>query len=155
MASSCVRHALVVSWALFALAPNTTRAAEPSFAVIAAADATGHRLSKETVALIFTRKQLFWEDRLRIQPVNLPSTHPLRRAFSQVILGSSPEGFEDYWREMYFQGVLPPHVVGSEEAVALFVESTPGGIGYVSTCIPARKVVVVYVSGSSLPVCLK
>lgn len=153
MASSCVTRALVVSWAFFALAPGAARAAEPSFAVIAAADATGHRLTREAVALIFTRKQLFWEDRSRVQPVNLPPTHPLRRAFSQVVLENPPEGFEDYWREMYFQGVLPPHVVASEEAVALFVESTPGGIGYVSTCIPTQKVVVVYASGNTLPPC--
>jgi hypothetical protein len=41
---------------------------------------------------------------------------------------------EDYWREQYFHGVLPPRVLESEQAVALFVGATPGAIGYVASC---------------------
>jgi hypothetical protein len=53
---------------------------------------------------------------------------------------------------MYFHGVLPPHVLASEEAVILFVSSTPGAIGYVSGCVPEHKVNVVLMVGE-LPAC--
>jgi hypothetical protein len=125
-----------------------------AFAVIVAADTLEHRLSRESASLIFRRKQTFWENGKRIQPVNLPPAHPLRRAFSQCILGQEPQAMEDYWREMYFHGVLPPHVVASEEAVILFVLSTPGAIGYVSTCPTDPRVNVVLTVGD-VPNCPK
>jgi ABC-type phosphate transport system substrate-binding protein len=117
------------------------------FAVIAAPGVSDHRLTRETVSLIFRRKQNYWESGSRIQPVNLPPAHPLRHVFSQAVLGQPPEGMEEYWREMYFHGVLPPHVLASEEAVILFVSSTPGAIGYISTCPPERKLNIVLLVG--------
>jgi ABC-type phosphate transport system substrate-binding protein len=135
-----------------ALAMPAASANELPFAVIAAPGATGHPLTRESVALIFRRKQTYWENGTRIQPVNLPPAHPLRRAFSRTILGHSPEALEDYWREMYFHGVLPPHVLDSEEAVILFVRATPGAIGYVSTCVPDHGVDVVFTVGD-MPAC--
>jgi ABC-type phosphate transport system substrate-binding protein len=140
---------LLALWLALAL---PAAAADLPFAVIAASDVTTPHLTRESVALIFRRKQNYWENGTRIQPVNLPPTHPLRRAFSRTILGHAPEALEDYWREMYFHGVLPPHVLASEEAVILFVGSTPGAIGYVSTCIPEHRVSVVLTVGD-VPAC--
>lgn len=138
-----------------ALAAGTSWAAEQSFVVVATPGATAdRRLTREIVARIFLRKQNFWPQGARIQPVNLPATHPMRRLFSQSVLGSAPEALEDYWRDMYFHGVLPPHVLSSEEAVILFVGSTPGAIGYVSTCTAAQKLSVVLVVGD-VPDCQK
>lgn len=133
--------------ALLALPVTGLHGAERAFAVIAAPGASDHRLSRESVALIFKRKQNFWESGSRIQPVNLPPNHPLRQTFSQSILGQAPEALEEYWREMYFHGVLPPHVLASEEAVILFVNSTPGAIGYISACPPERKLNIVLLVG--------
>ncbi len=139
---------------IFCLALNLSGAigAEHSFAVIAAPGTTENRLSRETIAQIFKRKQNYWENGIKIQPVNLPPTHPVRRLFSQSILGHQPEALEDYWREMYFHGVLPPHVLASEEAVVLFVSSTPGAIGYVANCLPEHRVSVVLQVGE-MPTC--
>ena len=141
---------------MFYLSPGLPAAwaADRPFAVIAAPGATEHHLTRETVSLIFRRKQNYWESGSRIQPVNLPTTHPLRRSFSQSILGQPPEAMEDFWREMYFHGVLPPHVVASEEAVILFVAATPGAIGYISACPLDRKVNVV-LSFGEVPNCPK
>lgn len=141
---------LLALCAAAALRVGAVAAAEPGFLVVAAPGAPGtgeRRLSRDAVARIFLRKQNFWENGLRNQPANLPANHPLRRQFSQALLGSPPEALEDYWRDMYFHGVLPPHVLASEEAVVLFVTSTPGAIGYVSSCAAARKLVVVLVVG--------
>ena len=145
----------LLATALLALAiavPDAWSADRP-FAVITA-PGVEHRPSRESISLIFKRKQKYWENGTRIQPVNLPAAHPLRRAFSQNLLGQLPEDMEEYWRERYFHGVLPPHVLESEEAVILFVSSTPGAIGYVSNCIPEQGVSVVLMVGE-LPTCPK
>jgi hypothetical protein len=125
-----------------------------TFAVIAAPGTQQTVLSRETVAQIFLHKLNFWPDGSRIHPVNLPAEHPLRTTFSQIILGATPDQFDSYWREMYFHGVVPPHVVASEAAMLLFIQSTPGAIGYVSSCIPARNIEVVLTVGN-LPRCPK
>jgi ABC-type phosphate transport system substrate-binding protein len=136
---------------ILALAMPDAWAVERPFAVIAASGATEQPLTRESISQIFRRKQTYWENGTRIQPVNLPPAHPLRRTFSQSILGKPPEALEEYWREMYFHGVLPPHVLASEEAVILFVSSTPGAIGYVSDCVPEHKVNVVLMVGEVPP----
>lgn len=136
------------------LAPAPAQAAAPPFVVIVAADVDERSLSRETLSFIFQRKQNFWKNGKRIQPVNLPPAHALRRAFSECVLGQEPEALGDYWREMYFHGVLPPHVLESEEAVVLFVNSTPGAIGYVSACMPNMHAKVVFTVGDA-PNCPK
>jgi hypothetical protein len=137
-----------------ALAVPNVWAVDRPFAVITAPGVTEHRPTREFISLIFRRKQKYWENGTRIQPVNLPTSHPLRRTFSQNILGYPPEALEEYWREMYFHGVLPPYVLASEEAVILFVSATPGAIGYVSACVPEHGVDVVLMVGE-LPTCPK
>ena len=140
-----------LSLCLFLIMGNSWAIDRP-FAVITGPGTTEGQLSHASVSLIFRRKQNFWENGTRIQPVNLPAAHPLRRSFSQTILGHLPEAMEDYWREMYFHGILPPHVLASEEAVVLFVSSTPGAIGYISNCLPEHRVNVVLIVGE-LPSC--
>jgi hypothetical protein len=145
---------LLTSMLIYGLAISDAWASERSFAVITSPSATESRLTRESISLIFKRKQIYWENGTRIQPVNLPPLNQLRRAFSQNIFGHPPESMEDYWREMYFHGILPPHVLASEEAVIIFVTSTPGAIGYVSTCVPEHRVNVVLMVGE-VPSCLK
>lgn len=123
--------------------PGSTTA----FAVIAAPGSAPQHLTPRVAALIYRRKQTYWEDGARVQPVNLPAANALRQAFSQCILGETPNAMENYWREMYYHGVLPPHVVDSEQAVVLFVASTPGAIGYVSACPKDIDVNVMFTVG--------
>ena len=124
------------------------------FAVVVAHGTVDAHLSTRAVALIFRLKQTHWADGTRTQPVNLPVSSALRQAFSQCILGEAPESMENYWREMYFHGVLPPHVVDSEQAVLLFVASTPGAVGYVSSCPKDAAVDVVFTVGD-MPNCAR
>jgi ABC-type phosphate transport system substrate-binding protein len=138
---------LIVSLLCLTLPSSGLLAADRPFAVIIAPGTTDHRLTRETVSMIFKRKQNYWESGMRIQPINLPPANALRQSFSQVVLGQVPEAMEDYWREMYFHGVLPPHVVASEEAVILFVGATPGAIGYISACPIERKLNIVLLVG--------
>jgi hypothetical protein len=113
-------------------------------AVIVAPASPAATLSGADLALVYRRKKLFVAGQ-RVQPVNLPSGHPLRRFFSLQILQRSPEELEDYWRDLYFNGVFPPFVLASEEAVMRFVANTPGAVGYVPMCLVDRRVTVVAV----------
>jgi ABC-type phosphate transport system substrate-binding protein len=119
-------------------------AAGPPMAVVVA---PGHArtVAREDLALIYLRKKTFWSDGTRVQAVNLPASSPLRNEFSHAVLGSSLEELDAYWANLYFHGVSPPFVLGSEEAVVRFIAETPGAIGYVSFCKADARVAVVLV----------
>lgn len=123
---------------------RTCHGADAGVAVIMAADAAPGRWNQAALAQVFRQKKRFDDHGQRLYGVNLPATHPLRRAFSQQVLGHSPEDMDDYWRDMYFHGILPPYVLASEEAVIRFVAATPGAIGYVSACLADRRVSVIF-----------
>ncbi len=139
---SLARAALLACGALAAIA-GTAWAAEGRLVVIVAAHAApAGGLSLDELGQIYRRKQQFLGS-LRVQPINLPAQHPLRRFFSQQVLHKTPEDLEDYWRDQYFNGVSPPFVLASEEAMIRFVASTPGAVGYVSHCLADKRVAVV------------
>ena len=107
---------------------------EETLAVIVAPSQAGRLAGLADLALVYRRKRLLWESGERMQPVNLPPEHPLRRVFTQRVLGTTPQGMAEYWSAMYFHGISPPHVMASEEAVLRFVAETPGALGYVYAC---------------------
>ncbi len=130
------------------LCPETAPATDEVLAIIAE---PGHAkgLKKEELSLIYKRKKLFWSDGSRVQPVNLPASNPLRRIFSQSVLGASPEDLEKYWNDIYFHGISPPFVLSSEQAVTHFVLETPGAIGYLPFCsVPAHVEIVLVINAS-------
>jgi hypothetical protein len=137
--------ALVAAAALWAACAGTGRAApQPAIAVIVGRHPVPTApLNPTLVAGIFARKRLLWDDRSPIVAVNLPAAHPLRRDFSVWLFRRTPEEMQDYWNDQYFHGVLPPPVLASEEAVLRFVASTPGAIGYVSSCVADHRVEVI------------
>lgn len=148
--------------ALFAVPMLPLRAEEfahpPVIAIVAAAhqEAGDLQLAAGKLKLIYLRKQLYWPNGKRIFPVNLQTEHVLRRAFSQGVLGSLPAEQVDYWNGLYFNGIRPPHVVNSEEAVMRYVAQTPGAIGYVDACkVDERVQPLLWLSGdrvlSALP----
>lgn len=111
-------------------------------AIIAHHDLPHRHLSKTEVNLIFWRKKLFWGNGERIQPVNLPANHPMRDQFSNLVMGVATDSQSDYWNELYYHGVKPPHVVQSPEGVLRYVSDTPGAIGYVNACLVDSRVKV-------------
>lgn len=129
-----------VLWLLLSAAAIAPAHAEPAdvastvIAVVVSADRAAESLDLDDVELIFKRKRQFWGDGQRIQPVNLPPEHPLRQRFTRSVLHLSPELQQDYWNEQYFQGVRPPHMLRSEDAVVRFLLETAGAIGYLPYC---------------------
>jgi hypothetical protein len=142
--------ALALACALAGLGLAGAARAESRVAVIVAAGGPGTPWPLDDLALIYRRKKQFVGP-ARVQPINLPAQHPLRQFFSQQVLHKSPEELEDYWRDMYFNGISPPFVLASEEAVIRFVASTPGAVGYVSQCAVDRRVTVVAVLDGGPP----
>jgi hypothetical protein len=135
---------------LLALCGAATAAADNRVAVIAMPGAQPTALSTEDLALVYRRRKQFVGGQ-RVQPLNLPSAHPLRRFFSQQVLQRSPEELEDHWRDLYFNGIFPPFVLASEEAVLRFVATTPGAVGYVPLCLVDKRVAVVAVIDGGPP----
>ena len=129
-------HILILLSAMLMAGFAIAKGRQPVIAVIVDKKQTNAdlKLSTKNLNLIYWRKQLFWPSGVRIKPVNLRSQNPLRIQFSQTTLGSNPNAQIDYWNGQYFNGILPPHSVDSEEAVIRYVAKTKGAIGYVDAC---------------------
>ena len=124
--------------------PTYGQGGPPGIAVVVGHNVTASEPVSSTLVLgMFARKRLFWSDHAAVVPVNLAASHPLRRAFSLAVFKKTPEQLQDYWNDQYFHGVLPPPVLASEEAVLRFVASTPGAVGYVSTCSVDKRIDVI------------
>lgn len=132
---------LVIS-ALLVLA-STAWAAQPQIAIITALDGPQLTLDQNTVRNVYLKKIFVDGKGQRLTPVNLPSRAPMRVAFSHALLHMDDTQLQDYWDQQYFQGVSPPYVLGSADAVLRFVATTPGAIGYVEACQADASVRVV------------
>ncbi|HKJ01987.1 MAG TPA: hypothetical protein VJ997_06015 [Longimicrobiales bacterium] len=88
-------------------------------------------VNAEIVRRLFLVRQRFWPDGAQAHPVNLPASSPVRERFSRAAFGQGVKDMAPYWNDRYFHGTRPPPTVASEAAVILFLERTPGGVGYV------------------------
>lgn len=105
--------------------------AADTIAVIVHPDVARTTMGMAEVRRIFLRREQFWPDQRRVEPVNLPASSAVRDAFSRRVLGRAPRDLAAYWNDLYFHGTAPPAVLDSERATLLFVARTPGAIGYV------------------------
>ncbi len=117
---------------------------------------TGHdtpfkNASNKQLENVFLRKTLLNEAGISWIPLNLNPDDPIRQAFSQALFNRLPEALEPYWNEQYFQGITPPYVVASEEAVLRFVAGTRGAIGYILPCHLDKRVKVVFKLSTQYP----
>ena len=150
-----MRLGATIAVGLLLAALGRAGAAEPTPAIaIVTAPGPARALDLAQLALVFRRKKLVWSDGLRVTPVNLQATDPLRLLFTRVVLGTSPPELERYWNDMYFHGISPPHVLASQEAVLRFVSQTPGAVGYVSACEVDARVQVVLALTAAGPIAM-
>ena len=121
---------LVAVCAFLALASRAVGADELELAIIVHPSRSG-ALTRETVQRIYLKRQRFWEDGRAIVAINQEVATPAREVFTRRVFGDEAARLPAYWNEQYFHGVLPPIILGSEEAVVRYVASRPDAIGYV------------------------
>jgi ABC-type phosphate transport system substrate-binding protein len=107
-------------------------AADQTFVVVVHPDVKGEQIHRAILSAIFMRQAASWEDGLACQPVDQSMSSPRRAAFSEAVLQTPIAGVRRLWQTKISEGVEPPPVKASDQAVIDFVKSTRGAIGYVS-----------------------
>ena len=103
----------------------------PPLAVVVGKNSPIRSVTLDTVRDVFLRRQRLWPDGSRTMPVNLPADSPERREFSRRVLGRLPVELVDYWNRLYFDGIRPPLVLRSPDAVCAYVATEPAALAYV------------------------
>ena len=124
-----VVSALVLSLALPALA-----AAADDFVVIVHPSVTGASIRRPDLAAVFLKKAARWGSGGSAIPVDQSGTSPVRKSFSEAVLGMPVAAAVQYWQKQMFETrpLRPPAVRGSDAEVIAFVAKTEGAVGYVS-----------------------
>jgi len=140
------RYALLL-WLAWVLPAGLSAAPDngdrPALAIIVAADAPDLPAEHTRLARIYQRRLTLDRQGKRLVPVNLPAIHVLRRTLTRFLFGKTPQQLTAYWNRRYFEGVSPPYVLDSQEAVLRFVATTAGAVGYVADCRVDQRVRVV------------
>jgi hypothetical protein len=120
---------------LVSVADGVSSAAEPEaggpIAIVVGAESDIHGVTLDTLRELYLRRQRLWPSGESAMPVNLPADSTLRGAFSKRVLGRTPADLESYWRRMYFDGIRPPLVLKTSQAVCAYVATEGSAIGYV------------------------
>jgi ABC-type phosphate transport system substrate-binding protein len=123
--------------------------AEERLAVIVSADRTAE-LSLDEVAQIFLKKRRFWHAGESIVPVNRNATSAAREVFTKLVFHQEARFLQTYWNRQYYDGILPPVTLASDEAVKRFVAREPNAIGYIDETLVDDSVRVVLVLDSTV-----
>jgi len=94
------------------------------------------------IAAIYLLRVTTWPDGSHIVPVNREAGSRIRQEFTARVLQQDNAELAIYWNEMHFQGMMPPLVQESEQAVIAFIRNVPGSIGYISESAPPLDVKV-------------
>jgi len=147
LAALCVLYAGIYTHTGFAEEAHTLAVIVSSNPQLAATQ----QLATHDLSLIYWCKKQYWQDGIRIHPVNLHAEHILRLSFSKTVLGNLPNEQADYWNGLYFHGINPPNSLQSQEAVIRYVATTKGAIGYIDACkLDDRVKPVLWISNNTI-----
>ena len=99
-------------------------------AIIANKNLPISKLNENEVRKIFLKKKMFIKGK-KLVPVNLDADSKVRQLFQKYILKMDNEDYSLYWNKKYFNGIKPPIVLSSQEAVIKFIKKVNNSIGYV------------------------
>lgn len=134
-----VLAALVLAGALLCAAQ--AGAADFKLIVHPSNPATG--LSRDEVEAMFLQKTTQWPGGAKVVPVD-QAEGALYADFCQAIFGKPASAMKAYWQQKIFSGrAIPPVSKSGDAAVAAFVASYPGAIGYLSEGAAAGEAKVV------------
>lgn len=81
----------------------------------------------------FLKKITRWQDGSTIRPVDQNLDSPVRRVFTEDVLGRTVAAVRNGWEQAIFDGRdVPPPELDSDAEVVDYVLRNPGAIGYVS-----------------------
>lgn len=125
------------------LIAGLVQAADPepagAIAVVVGIGSTVKDVTVDTLRELYLRRRRVWPDGDRVIPVNLPPDTDVRETFSKRVLGRSPRDLASYWNRRYFEGIRPPVVLRSADAVCAYVAVEPTAIGYLPLADVDRK----------------
>ena len=127
------RTLVLVPCCLSLLLAADVRAVEPGRFTLVVNASRPAALSRKQVADFFLKRVSNWPDGTLAAPIDLSVASPTRAAFSKTVIGQPTEGVVRYWQQTMHAGLrLTPPLVKPEDGVLSLLQSTPGGIGYVS-----------------------
>jgi len=139
--------ALSIAVVLVALAAPARGQALP-FKVIAHPDVPAGVISKATLAQIFLRTRTRWDGGDKAKPVDQAATSPLKASFAKLILDRDLDALKAYWDQQVFAGKgVPPPEKPNDAAVAAYIATTPGAVGYISASMNVEGIKVLQVTG--------
>jgi hypothetical protein len=112
------------------------RAGDAPFKVIVNPSVAGHTVSRQILAQVYLGTVARWGNGGAISAVDLSSTSPVRRAFSEQVLGLSTDAVKYHWLRKIASGQRPPIAKSADQDVIAFVAAQAGGVGYVSATTP-------------------
>jgi ABC-type phosphate transport system substrate-binding protein len=118
----------------FVLAAPALAAGADGFAVVVHPSVSGTQMRRSDLASIFLKNATRWTSGKPAVPVDQSATSPVRKAFSDAVLGMPAGAVVQYWQKLMFERAQqrPPIVKGSDAEVIAFVAKTEGAVGYVS-----------------------
>ncbi len=129
----------LVAW----LVTASSASAEEGLVVVVHPTSRTVELATDDMAAIYLKKKRFWGNGRAIVPLNRDASSSVRTTFTQHVFGDQARRLGVYWNRQYFQGVLPPATLASDEAVKRFVAAEPNAIGYIRASVADRSVKVV------------
>ena len=90
-------------------------------------------LSRKEVKRRFLRTASTWGNGTKVYPVDMAVDSPERKQFLTEVLGMSAAQLKRYWiARQYATAETPPPTVRTDSSAIEMVESTTGGIGFIS-----------------------
>jgi ABC-type phosphate transport system substrate-binding protein len=133
-----MRRSLILGFVLTLAAAAAAPAAD-EFVVIVHPSVVGTSIRRADLAAVFLKKALRWAGGGGLAvPVDQSGTSPVRKAFSQGVLGQPVAQVVQYWQKQMFSSarLIPPPVKGTDAEVIAFVAKNAGGVGYVGVTTP-------------------
>lgn len=101
------------------------------------------RLDANEIRRIYLKKRRYI-DALKLVPLNLFASDPLRESFQKEVLSMSDRQLASYWAKQHYLGHRPPLTMMSVESVVAFVREVNGAIGYVPKEAADASVKIIY-----------
>lgn len=113
-------------------APVSTGAKEPGLHVVVNAANPLEEIDRETLSLIFLKKENRFPNGRETEPVEMGEDTELYEAYLEQIHQSSESKIRRYWVQMMFSGrMMKPRQFKSEQEILEYVAGTPNAVSVV------------------------